>query len=154
VLIRLTPTEAMALAAVVGVEVPPIVTSVVGDGDVVRVTVDLGKADDLPAPLKLAARAAPIAHAEVRVLGLTRGVVTLGLEIHAARLPVSKLLGLLSRPIKSQLAAQGLPRDAVDIHPDKVVVDVDALLAEKAPGVSVNEVKIMHGEVVVRASVG
>ena len=154
-LIRITPAEALGLAAVGGVALPPVIQTVDADGDTIRVTADLRKQDDLPGALRLAARLAPIVRAEVRVLSFAGGVATLGLAINAAGLPVGKLLGMAAGPIEGILVAQGLPKEAVDIHPDgKVAVDVEALLAKKAPGLDITDVRIEGGEIVVHASVG
>lgn len=154
-LIRITPAEALGLAAVGGVEVPPVITTVAADGDTLRVSADLRKQDDLPGALRLAARLAPIVRADVRVLGFTGGVATLGVGINAAGLPVGKLLGLVGGPLESLLASKGLPKEAVDIRPDgTIAVDVEALLAARAPGLDVTDVRIEGGEIVVHASVG
>ena len=154
-LIRITPAEALGLAAVGGATVPPVITSVDADGDTVRVTADLRKQDDLPGAVRLAAKLAPIVRAEVRVLGFAGGVVTLGVGINAAGLPVGKLLGLVGGPLESLLVAKGLPKEAVDIRPDgTVAVDIEALLAEKAPGLDITAVQIEAGELVLKASVG
>jgi hypothetical protein len=154
-LVRLSPSEALGLARVADVEVPPAITSVAADGDVVRVVADLRKLDDLPGPLKLATRLAPVVRAEVRVVGFSDGVATLSVVVNAAGLPAHKLLRYLSEPIEKQLVAQGLPAGAVDIRPDATVaVHVRSLLEEKAPGLDVTSVGIEDGEVVVRASVG
>jgi len=155
VLIRLTPTEAVALAAIGGQGLPPVITSVAADGGTVRVTADLRRLDELPGPLRLAARLTPVVRAEVRVLGFAGGVATLSVGINAGGLPVGKLLGLLAEPLERRLAANGLPRGAVDIRSDgTVAVDVEALLAEKLPGLDVTGVAVEGGEVVVHASVG
>lgn len=154
-LIRLTPTEAVALAAIGGAGLPPAVTSVAADGDTVRVTVDLRRLDDLPGPLKLAARLAPIVRADVRVLGFAGGVATLGVEVNAAGLPVGRLLGLLASPLENLLVSKGLPRSAVDIKADgTVAVDVEVLLAQHHPGLDVSKVAVEDGEVVIEAAVG
>jgi len=154
-LIRITPAEALGLAVVGGVQAPPVITSVNADGDTVRVTADLRKQDDLPGALRLAARLAPIVRADIRVLGFSGGVAPFGVGINAAGLPVGKLLGLVGGPVESMLAAKGLPQETVDIRPDgTVAVDLEALLAGKAPGLDVTDVRIEGGEIVVRASVG
>ncbi len=154
-LIRITPAEALGLAAVGGVALPPVIQTVDADGDTIRVTADLRKQDDLPGALRLAARLAPIVRAEVKVLSFAGGVATLGLAINAAGLPVGKLLGMAAGPIEGVLAAKGLPKEAVDIRPDgTVAVDVEALLSKKAPGLDVTDVRIEGGEIVVHASVG
>jgi len=152
--VRLTPAEGMALAQIAGVEVPPAVTSVTAEGGVVRVVADLRKLDELPSALKLAVKVAPIVRAEVRILSYAEGRATLGVEVNAARLPAHKLLGLLSEPIEHQLVKQGLPAGAVDVrHDATVVVDVERLLAEKAPGVDVTRLAVDDDEIVVDASV-
>lgn len=93
--------------------------------------------------------------ADLRVLGFAGGRATLGVEVNAAGLPVGKLLGLLAGPIEARLAAQGLPREAIDVRPDaSVVVDVEALTAARLPGLDVTDLRVEAGEVVVRASVG
>ncbi|QAY70356.1 hypothetical protein [Xylanimonas protaetiae] len=154
-LIRLTPAEAVALASIGGAGLPPAVTSVAAEGSVVRVTADLRRLDDLPGPLRLAARLAPVVRADVRVLGFAAGVATLGVEVNAAGLPVGKLLGFLASPLEHLLASKGLPRSAVDIRQDgTVAVDVEVLLAERLPGLDVTRVAVEGGEVVVEASVG
>jgi hypothetical protein len=154
-MVRLAPDEAVALAAIGGQGLPPVVTSVAAEGDVVRVTADLRRLDDLPGPLKLAARLAPIVRADVRVLGFAHGVVTLGVEVNAAGLPVGKLLGLLASPLEHLLVSKGLPRNAVDIRSDgTVAVDVEVLLADRLPGLDVTRVAVEDGEVVLQASVG
>lgn len=154
-LIRLSPTEAVALAVIGGAGLPPAVTSVSAEGSVIRVTGDLRKLDELPGPLRLAARLAPVVRADVRVLGFEQGVATLGIEINAAGLPVGKLLGFVASPLENLLVSKGLPKNAVDIRSDgTVAVDVETLLAEKAPGLDVTSVTVENGEVVLQASVG
>lgn len=154
-LIRLTPTEAVALAAIGGAGLPPVVTSVSAEGSVIRVTADLRQLDDLPGPLRLAARLAPIVRADVRVLGFAQGVATLGVEVNAAGLPVGKLLGFLASPLENLLVSKGLPKNAVDIRSDgTVAVDVEVLLVDKLPGLDVRSVAVEDGEVVLQASVG
>jgi hypothetical protein len=152
--IRLTPAEAIALGRIGGLDMPPVITSVAGDGDVVRVTADLRKLDQLPSGLKMAARLAPVARADVRVIGFADGVATLAVEAHAAGLPAHRLLGLLAGPIEKQLEAQGLPKGTVDVRPDATLaVHVDTLLEEKAPGLDVTDVRLADGHVHVDASV-
>jgi hypothetical protein len=144
----------MALAKIAGVEIPPAVTSVTAEDGVVRVVADLRRLDELPAALRLAVKVAPIVRAEVRILSYDGRRATLGVEVNAARLPAHKLLGLLSEPIEHQLVKQGLPAGAVDVRSDAtVVVDVERLLAEKAPGVDVTRLAIDGEQLVVDASV-
>lgn len=143
----------MVLARVAGVETPPAVTSVTADDGVVRVVADLRRLDELPSALRLAVKVAPIVRAEVRILSYTGGKATLGVEVNAARLPAHKLMGLLAEPIEQQLVRQGLPPGAVDVRSDAtVVVDVERLLAEKAPGVDVTHLAIDGEHVVVDAT--
>ncbi|QAY62051.1 hypothetical protein ET495_00700 [Xylanimonas allomyrinae] len=154
-LLQLTPAEALGLASMSGAGLPSFVTSVSADADTVRVTADLRRLGELPGPLKLAARLTPVVRADVRVLGFADGRATLEVEAHAGGLPVGKLLGLLAGPLSARIAAQGLPDDAIAIRPDaSVVVDVEALLAARLPGLTVTDVRVEGGEVVVRAAVG
>ncbi|PZR55113.1 hypothetical protein DNL40_01640 [Xylanimonas oleitrophica] len=154
-LLRLTPAEALGLARLADVDVPPVVTSVAADDGVVRVSADLRRLDDLPGPLRLAARLAPVVRAELRVLSFAAGVATVGVEVNAAGLPAHKLLRLAAEPLERALVRQGLPAGAVDIRSDATVaVDVAALLEQKAPGLDVTRLAVEGQEVVVEASVG
>jgi hypothetical protein len=153
VLIRLTPAEAVALAAMGGAALPPVITSVSADGDTIRVTADLRRLDDLPGALKLAARLAPVVRADVRVLRFAAPTATLGVEVHASGLPASRLLGVLATPLAAALRRKGLPPHAVTIGPDgEVVADVEALLARALPGLDVTRLAVEKGELVVEAS--
>ncbi|ACZ30039.1 hypothetical protein Xcel_1008 [Xylanimonas cellulosilytica DSM 15894] len=152
-LIRLTPAEAVALAAMGGAALPPVITSVTADDDTIRVTADLRRLDDLPGALKLAARLAPVVRADVRVLRFAAPTATLGVDVNASGLPARRLLGLLSAPIAAALRRKGLPPDAVTIESDGVVVaDVAALLVPVLPGLDVTRLAVEKGELVVEAS--
>ena len=78
--IRIAPEEVLSLARIAK-QAPPVISSVVGDGDVIRVVADLRRVETRPGPLKLAVKiapnvraAAPIEH-EVAKQGLPPGVV-------------------------------------------------------------------------------
>lgn len=153
--IRLTPAEAVALARLGGTELPPVITSVAAEGDTVRVSADLRRLDDLPGPLRLAVRIAPVVRADVRVVEFDDGVATLAVEAHASGLPAHRLLGLLATPLERVLTSQGLPEGAVDIRPDATIaVDTAAILAEKVPGLDVTGVRVEDGEIVLDGVVG
>ncbi len=153
-LIRLTPAEAVALAAMGGAALPPVITSVTAEGDTIRVSADLRRLGDLPGALKLAARLAPVVRADVRVLRFEAPTATLGVEVNASGLPASRLLGVLTGPLQAALRGKGLPPDAVTIGPDGVITaDVEALLSPALPGLDVTRLAIEGGEVVVVASV-
>jgi len=152
--IDVTPQEVLGLARAGGADVPPVITSVTGDGDSVRVSADLRRLDELPGPLRLAVRLAPIVRAQIRVVGFADGRATLAVEANAGGLPAHRLLGLLAEPIERALTAQGVPPGAVDVRGDaSVVVDIDALLAAKLPGLTVTGLRMEDGHVHVEASV-
>jgi hypothetical protein len=153
--IRITPAEVLGLVKVAGQPVPPVVSSVSGDGDVIRVVADLRRLDTLPGPLKLAVRIAPIVRADVRVAGFASGVATLEVEANAAGLPAHKLLSLAAGPLEQALAKQGLPPGVVDIqHDARVAVDVETLLEAKLPGLTVTNLRLAGGEIVLDATTG
>lgn len=153
--VRLTPAEALGLARLARVDLPPVLTSVTAEGDTVRVTADLRRLDDLPGALRLAVRVAPVVRADVRVVGFAGGVATAAVEVNAAGLPAHRLLGLVAGPLERALVARGLPRGAVDVRPDATVaVDVAAVLEQRLPGLDVTGVRVEGGELVVDASVG
>jgi hypothetical protein len=151
--IRIAPEEALALARITK-QAPPVITSVVGDGDVIRVVADLRRLDTLPGPLKLAVKVAPIVRADVKLASFERGVATLSVEVNAAGLPAHRLLSLAAAPIEHEVAKQGLPPGVVDVQPHaRIAVDVERLLEAKVPGVTVSGVKVEDGRIIVDASV-
>ncbi|MBO0607926.1 hypothetical protein [Myceligenerans salitolerans] len=153
--IRITPAEVLGLVKVAGQPVPPVISSVSGDGDVVRVVADLRRLDALPGPLKLAVRIAPIVRADVRVVAFAAGVATLEVEANAAGLPAHRLLSLAAAPIEQALVKQDLPPGVVDIqHDARIAVDVERLLEAKLPGLTVTNLRLADGEIVLDGSVG
>lgn len=153
--IRITPSEVLGLVKVAGQPVPPVITSVSGDGDVVRVVADLRRLDTLPGPLKLAVRIAPIVRADVRVVAFSSGVATLEVEANAAGLPAHKLLSLAAAPLEQELSRQGLPPGVVDIqHDARIAVDVETLLEAKLPGLTVTGLRLDGGQILLDGSVG
>lgn len=153
--IRVTPTEVLGLVKVAGQPVPPVISSVSGEGEVVRVVADLRRLDTLPGPLKLAVRIAPIIRADVRVVSFVSGVAMLEVEANAAGLPAHKLLSLAAAPIEQAIAQQGLPPGVVDIQSDaRIAVDVETLLEAKLPGLTVTNLRLADGEIHLDGSVG
>ncbi|GAA1853342.1 hypothetical protein [Myceligenerans crystallogenes] len=153
--IRITPAEVLGLVKVAGQPVPPVITSVSGEGDVVRVVADLRRIDALPGPLKLAVRIAPIVRADVRVVAFVAGVATLQVEANAAGMPAHKLLSMAAGPIEQALAQQKLPPGVVDIQQDaRIAVDVERLLEAKLPGLTVTNLRLAEGEILLDGSVG
>jgi hypothetical protein len=151
--IRIAPEEVLGLARIAK-QAPPVISSVVGDGDVIRVVADLRRLEDLPGPLKLAVKIAPIVRADVKVASFERGVATLAVEVNAAGLPAHRLLSLAAAPIEQEVAKQGLPPGVVDVQPDaRIAVDVERLLEAKFPGVTVTGAKVEGGQIVLDASV-
>lgn len=153
--IRITPAEVLGLVKVAGQPVPPVITSVSGEGDVVRVVADLRRLDTLPGPLKLAVRLAPIVRADVRVVAFVAGVATLAVEANAAGMPAHKLLSMAAGPIEQALAQQNLPPGTVDVQQDaKIAVDVERLLEAKLPGLTVTNLRLAEGAILLDGSVG
>ena len=151
--IRIAPEEVLSLARIAK-QAPPVISSVVGDGDVIRVVADLRRVETLPGPLKLAVKIAPIVRADVRLASFERGVATLAVEVNAAGLPAHRLLSLAAAPIEHEVAKQGLPPGVVDVQPDaRIAVDVERLLEAKFPGVTVTGAKVEGGRLVIDASV-
>ncbi|WP_164545019.1 hypothetical protein [Antribacter gilvus] len=152
--IRLTPVEALGLAKLSGQALPPVISSVAGDGDVLRVVLDLRRLDSLPGPLRLAVKIAPIVRADVRVESFARGVATLAVEANAAGLPAHKLLSLAAAPIEQAVAQQGLPPGVVDVQPDaRIAVDVERLLDARMPGLTVSSLRVQDGQILVDGTV-
>ncbi|MFD7021950.1 hypothetical protein [Promicromonospora sukumoe] len=151
--IRIAPEEVLGLARIAR-QAPPVISSVVGDGDVIRVVADLRRLETLPGPLKLAVKIAPIVRADVKLASFERGVATLSVEVNAAGLPAHRLLSLAAAPIEQEVAKQGLPPGVVDVQPDaRIAVDVERLLEAKFPGVTVTGAKVEGGQIVLDASV-
>ena len=151
--IRIAPEEVLSLARIAK-QAPPVISSVVGDGDVIRVVADLRRLETLPGPLKLAVKIAPIVRADVRLASFERGVATLAVEVNAAGLPAHRLLSLAAAPIEHEVAKQGLPPGVVDVQPDaRIAVDVERLLEAKFPGVTVTGAKVEGGRLVIDASI-
>lgn len=151
--IRIAPEEVLSLARIAK-QAPPVISSVVGDGDAIRVVADLRRVETLPGPLKLAVKIAPIVRADVKLASFERGVATLAVEVNAAGLPAHRLLSLAAAPIEHEVAKQGLPPGVVDVQPDaRIAVDVERLLEAKFPGVTVTGAKVEGGQLVLDASV-
>ncbi|MFD6444784.1 hypothetical protein ACFWEJ_06775 [Promicromonospora sp. NPDC060204] len=151
--IRIAPEEALGLARIAK-QAPPVISSVVGDGDVIRVVADLRRLETLPGPLKLAVKIAPIVRGDVKLASFERGVATLAVEVNAAGLPAHRLLSLAAAPIEQEVAKQGLPPGVVDVQPDaRIAVDVERLLEAKFPGVTVTGAKVEGGQIVLDASI-
>ncbi|WP_245605872.1 hypothetical protein [Promicromonospora kroppenstedtii] len=151
--IRIAPEEVLSLARIAK-QAPPVISSVVGDGDVIRVVADLRRVETLPGPLKLAVKIAPIVRADVKLASFERGVATLAVEVNAAGLPAHRLLSLAAAPIEHEVAKQGLPPGVVDVQPDaRIAVDVERLLETKFPGVTVTGAKVEGSQIVLDASV-
>jgi len=151
--IRIAPEEVLGLARIAR-QAPPVISSVVGDRDVIRVVADLRRLETLPGPLKLAVKIAPIVRADVRLASFERGVATLAVEVNAAGLPAHRLLSLAAAPIEQEVAKQGLPPGVVDVQPDaRIAVDVERLLDAKVPGLTVTGVAVDDGQVVLDASI-
>jgi hypothetical protein len=151
--IRIAPEEVLGLARIAK-QAPPVITSVVGDGDVIRVVADLRRLETLPGALKLAVKIAPIVRADVKLAGFERGVATLSVEVNAAGLPAHRLLSLAAAPIEQEVAKQGLPPGVVDVQPDaRIAVDVERLLEAKIPGLTVSNARVEGGQIVLDASV-
>jgi hypothetical protein len=151
--IRIAPEEVLSLARIAK-QAPPVISSVVGDADVIRVVADLRRVETLPGPLKLAVKIAPIVRADVKLASFERGVATLAVEVNAAGLPAHRLLSLAAAPIEHEVAKQGLPPGVVDVQPDaRIAVDVERLLEAKFPGVTVTGAKVEGGQLVIDASV-
>src|SRR5690606_20674492 len=150
---RIAPEEVLGLARIAR-QAPPVISSVVGDRDVIRVVADLRRLETLPGPLKLAVKIAPIVRADVRLASFERGVATLAVEVNAAGLPAHRLLSLAAAPIEQEVAKQGLPPGVVDVQPDaRIAVDVERLLDAKVPGLTVTGVAVDGGQVVLDASI-
>lgn len=151
--IRIAPEEVLGLARMAG-QAPPVISSVVGDGDVIRVVADLRRLETLPGALKLAVKIAPIVRADVKLAAFERGVATLAVEVNAAGLPAHRLLSLAAAPIEQEVAKQGLPPGVVDVQPDaKIAVDVERLLEVKVPGLTVTGATVEDGQIVLAASI-
>jgi len=147
--IELTVTEAVEIARATG-GLPPYVRSVAGDGDEVRVVVDLRDVPDPPSALRLAARLVPVVRATLRVESVVAGTAVLAVEANAAGLPAHKLLGFVEAPLQGALRGKGLPPEAVRVAPEaRVAVDVQALLgatlARTFPGLQVTDISYADG---------
>ncbi|WP_435735408.1 hypothetical protein V5D56_11090 [Cellulosimicrobium sp. PMB13] len=147
--IELTVTEAVDLARASGA-LPPFVRSVTGEGDDVRVVVDLREVPDPPSALRLAARLVPVVRGTLRVESFVAGTAVVAVEASAAGLPAHKLLGMAEGPLQGALRAKGLPGDAVRVLPDaRVALDVQALLAAglagTLPGLEITDLAYADG---------
>ncbi|MBD5787066.1 hypothetical protein IF650_12835 [Cellulosimicrobium terreum] len=147
--IELTVTEAVEIARASG-GLPPFLRSVTGEGDDVRVVVDLREVPDPPSALRLAARLVPILRATLHVESVVAGTAVLTVEASAAGLPAHKLLGFVEAPLANALRSKGLPPDAVRVLPEaRVAVDVRALLgsalATTLPGLTVTDLDYSGG---------
>ena len=150
--IRISPEEVLGLARIAK-QAPPVISSVVGDKDVIRVVADLRRLETLPGALKLAVKIAPIVRADVKLASFERGVATLTVEVNAAGLPAHRLLSLAAAPIEQEIAKQGLPPGVVDVQPDaRMAVDVGRLLEVKVPGLTVTGAAVDEGQLVLDAS--
>jgi hypothetical protein len=151
--IELSVTEAVELARAGG-GLPPFVRTVTGEGDDVRVTLDLREVPDPPSALRLAARLVPVVRATLRLESFVAGTAVVALEASAAGLPAHKLLGVVQGPLQTVLRSRGLPPDALHVLPDaRVAVDVQALLTaaagDRLPGVRLTD--LAYGDGAVRA---
>ncbi|WP_265520928.1 hypothetical protein [Oerskovia flava] len=154
--IELSVEEAVELARVGGA-VPPYVRSVTGEGDEIRVSVDLREVPDAPSGLRLAARLVPVVRATLRVESFVAGTAVVRVEVSAGGLPAHKLLGFLDGPLAGALRSQGLPPEAVQILPDaRVALDVQTLmrpaLAETLPQLRVTDLGYADGTLRVTAT--
>lgn len=132
--IELTVTEAVELARASGA-LPSFVRSVTGEGDDVRVVLDLREVPDPPSALRLAARLVPVVRGTLRVESFVAGTAVVAVEASAAGLPAHKLLGMAEGPLQGALRSKGLPADAVRVLPDaRLALDVQALLAAGLAG--------------------
>lgn len=147
--IELTVTEAVEIARATG-GLPPYVRSVTGEGDDVRVVVDLREVPDPPSALRLAARLVPVVRATLRVESVVAGTAVLAVDASAAGLPAHKLLGFVEAPLQDALRSKGLPPEAVRVLPDaRVAIDLQGLLsaalAQSFPGLQVTDLAYVDG---------
>ncbi len=147
--IELTVTEAVEIARATG-GLPPYVRSVTGEGDDVRVVVDLREVPDPPSALRLAARLVPVVRATLRVESVVAGTAVLAVDASAAGLPAHKLLGFVEAPLQGALRSKGLPPEAVRVLPDaRVAIDLQGLLsaalAQSFPGLQVTDLAYVDG---------
>ncbi|OLT54354.1 hypothetical protein [Cellulosimicrobium sp. CUA-896] len=149
--IELTVTEAVELARAGG-GLPPFVRTVTGEGDDVRVALDLREVPDPPSALRLAARLVPVVRVTLRLESFVAGTAVVAVEANAAGLPAHKLLGIAEGPLQAVLRSRGLPPDALHVLPGaRVAVDAQALLAaaaaDRLPGARLTDLAYADGTV-------
>ncbi|WP_069387397.1 hypothetical protein [Cellulosimicrobium cellulans] len=147
--IELSVTEAVELARAAGA-LPPFVRTVTGEGEEVRVTLDLREVPDAPSALRLAARVVPVVRTSLRLESFVAGTAVVAVEAHAAGLPAHKLLKVGEGPLKAVLRSRGLPPEALRVLPDaRVALDVQALVASAAgdrlPAVQITDLAYADG---------
>jgi hypothetical protein len=144
---ELTLADTLRMLGLIGdPTLPPFVTHVGGEGDVLELVADAREVNDLPGPLKIATRLVPAVRSTFRVERFDDGIAVLALEASAGGLPAHKLLGLAKSRIEKVLAEKGLPAGSLEILPDaRVAVDVHRLAAARRPGTVVTGMRFADG---------
>lgn len=155
--IEITVEEAVRLARAVA-PLPPMVLAVRPSGPAVEVDLDPTLVPGLSGVMRFGAALAGRVTVTARWLGYADGDATLSLTAQARGITVGRLLNALAETIGTALAANGLPRDLVELRPTDAglhaVAHVQAAVATKASGVVVHAADLTDGRVTAEVEIG
>jgi hypothetical protein len=151
--------EAVRLARAVQ-PLPPMVLAVrpTADGGAVEVDLDPTRVPGLSAAKRIGAALAGRVTVTARWLGYADGDASLALTAQARGITVGRLLNALADTIGAALAANGLPRDLVELRPTddglRLVAHVQAAVGAKASGGVVRSADLAGGRITAEVEVG
>jgi hypothetical protein len=152
----LTVDEALALAAEAG-PLPPFLTAVRADGDVLHADIDLRALPSSSVALRLLAAAAGGVTVDARFASWSEGAATFTVRSASRSLPLHPLVNALTSTITAALRDRGLS-DVLAVRPGEreplVVVQVQGALARAVEGVTITDLALRDGALRVRAEVG
>jgi len=149
--------EALSLATA-DKPLPPMIRSLVCQGQRIHAEIDLNAIDSNSTALRIAAAVAGTVSVTALFAGYSGGVATFAITAHALGLPVHKLLQFLLDPVNTAIRERGLPEGLLVIERGDaaplVRIDVQKAIETKASGVTLTNLQLLDSVLHADATIG
>ena len=150
-------TEAVSLASAAR-KLPTMIKGVRAAGSAVEIDIDAGQVTGGSGLKGLLGKAAGTVTVTATFAGYQAGTALFGLKAHARGLSVEGMLGQFAGTLSRVVRRAGLPADAVELRSNddgaELIVHVQRAVDAKVGGVTVQDLLIQDGQVLLDATVG
>jgi hypothetical protein len=136
---------------------PPLVTSLSCEGEILHADVDLGSVETDSFAMRLAFAAAGTVAVTAEFTGFANGVATFAMTAHARGLPAHKLVPYLLSTVNDAIAKSGAPEGVLEVAAeggDPVVhIDVQRAIEAAVRGIRITSFALTDARILVDAEV-